>query len=77
MPCFRDTRGKRNLDLSTGTDLQDSALGRRMGHAGAIISPGSGDALSKMRALEHAGAFVVENPAKIGETIAKISPGIR
>lgn len=43
--------------------------GKTMGHAGAIISSHSGDAMSKMKALEKAGAFVVENPAKIGQTM--------
>lgn len=46
--------------------------GRRMGHAGAIISGGRGDAASKIRALKEAGITVVENPAEIGETVASI-----
>jgi len=43
--------------------------GRRMGHAGAIVSGGSGTAEAKFDALEEAGATVVKNPALIGETI--------
>ena len=46
--------------------------GRRMGHAGAIITGESGTAAAKQAALRAAGAHVVESPAVIGETMAKI-----
>ncbi len=46
--------------------------GRRMGHAGAIISGGKGTASEKMEAMRTAGIHVVESPALIGETVQKV-----
>jgi succinyl-CoA synthetase alpha subunit len=43
--------------------------GKRMGHAGAIISGNSGTAISKINALEEAGVLIAHSPAKMGETM--------
>jgi succinyl-CoA synthetase alpha subunit len=50
---------------------QTAPKGKRMGHAGAIISGGSGTAQEKMDALKEAGVHVVVSPADIGKTVAK------
>jgi succinyl-CoA synthetase alpha subunit len=49
--------------------------GRRMGHAGAIISGGHGTAAEKMAALRTAGIAVAESPAALGETVQKAMSG--
>ena len=51
---------------------QTAPRGKRMGHAGAIISGDKGTAISKITALKGAGVTVIESPADIGETVAKI-----
>ena len=51
---------------------QTAPPGRRMGHAGAIISGGSGKASDKMDAMREAGIHVCDTPAVIGATVAKL-----
>jgi len=46
--------------------------GKRMGHAGAIISGGKGTAREKMMAMEKAGIRVTDNPAKLGDALEEI-----
>ncbi len=50
---------------------QTAPPGRRMGHAGAIISGGQGTAEEKMKAFEEADIHVAKSPAEIGETLAR------
>ncbi len=51
---------------------QTAPKGKRMGHAGAIISGGSGTAEEKMQAFEQAGVSVVRSPADIGKTVLEL-----
>jgi succinyl-CoA synthetase alpha subunit len=51
---------------------QTAPPGRRMGHAGAIISGGKGTAAEKSAAMREAGIHVVESPALLGETMERV-----
>ena len=51
---------------------QTAPKGRRMGHAGAIIGGADDTAAAKMKIMRECGIHVVESPADLGETMAKV-----
>ena len=67
--CYRQYMSKPVVAFIAGTS---APTGRRMGHAGAIISGGRGDAASKIRVLKETGITTVENLAEVGATVAKV-----
>ena len=54
---------------------QTAPSGKRMGHAGAIVSGGDETAIAKMKIMDECGIHVCESPAEIGKTMKNIIKG--
>lgn len=70
---------KANMDKPVVTYIagQTAPPGKKMGHAGAIISGSSGTAAAKIEALREAGCTVAANPSEIGTLMAEVVAGLR